>query len=370
MATSVGTDRVKVVFKESIDLLTGAMFATVLEFFAALSRTPPPRAMVVMPSDSRTAQKLKLQLQAWQKEGALEAWSHATRRLLLVSIDHDLIGARFRGPHLALAAVDLAHVGVGARGLEALELFGGGIEAQHGLRGPLRGPDLVGLVHVDRVELSALAGRLPHRPFAALRFVAAEIPRVPFGHPDRSLGVGPHAPRALVARRRLDDRGGAGSAVDARDVRAGERRVVHRAVRGGLDAVGAAAPRRFEYLHVAGLRIEAAIDAALPGEPEHALQIEGGGVEVGVARVVGQLPHLDLLRIGTTARVHSHDGILPAVGEPHSTIRPRYDAVRRGARAQGNEIEFSALGIEDAELAAALHRDPHRAVGRGKFDFV
>src|ERR1051326_7993475 len=70
MATSVGTDRVKVVFKESIDLLTVDMFATVLEFFGSLYRTPTPRAMVVMPSDSRTAQKLKLQLQALHKEGA------------------------------------------------------------------------------------------------------------------------------------------------------------------------------------------------------------------------------------------------------------------------------------------------------------
>jgi hypothetical protein len=78
MATSTGTDRVKIVFKESIDLLTVDMFATVLEFFGSLYRTPTPRAMVVTPSDSRTAQKLKLQLQAWQKEGALDAWSHAT----------------------------------------------------------------------------------------------------------------------------------------------------------------------------------------------------------------------------------------------------------------------------------------------------
>ena len=78
MATSFGTDRVKVVFKESIDLLTVDMFATVLEFFGSLYRTPTPRAMVVTPSDSRTARELRLQLQAWQKEGALEAWSHAT----------------------------------------------------------------------------------------------------------------------------------------------------------------------------------------------------------------------------------------------------------------------------------------------------
>src|SRR5262249_33169690 len=147
---------------------------------------------------------------------------------------------------------------------------------------------------------------------------------------------------------------------DARDVRAGERGVVHRTVGGGLNAVGAAAARRLEYFHVAGFRIEAPVDPALPGEPEHALQIERRGVEVGVARVLGQLPDLDLPCLG----VHTHDGVLAAVGEPRGAVRARDHAVRRGARAQGNEIEFPALGIEDAELAAALHRDPHRAVGR------
>ena len=74
----MGTDRVKVVFKESIDPLTVDMFATVLAFFGSLCRSPTPRAMVVTPSDALTARKLNLQLQAWQKEGALEAWSHAT----------------------------------------------------------------------------------------------------------------------------------------------------------------------------------------------------------------------------------------------------------------------------------------------------
>jgi hypothetical protein len=70
-------DRVRVVFKESIDLMTVDMFATVLEFFGSLSRTAS-RALVVMPSDARTARDLKRQLEAWEKQGALESWSHAT----------------------------------------------------------------------------------------------------------------------------------------------------------------------------------------------------------------------------------------------------------------------------------------------------
>jgi hypothetical protein len=72
------SDRVKVVFKESVDLMTVDMFATVLEFFGSLSRTQAARALVVMPSDARTARDLKRQLEAWKKEGALESWSPAT----------------------------------------------------------------------------------------------------------------------------------------------------------------------------------------------------------------------------------------------------------------------------------------------------
>src|SRR5688500_6865530 len=78
-----------------------------------------------------------------------------------VAVHDDLVGGRLGRPYLAFAAVDLAHVGVGAGGAEGLELLAGRVEAQHRLRGPLRGPHLVGLVHVHRVDLRALARRLP-----------------------------------------------------------------------------------------------------------------------------------------------------------------------------------------------------------------
>jgi len=75
----MSTGRVKVVFRESIDLPTVNMFATVLEVFGSLYRTQTaPRAIVVMPSDERTARDLQLQLAEWEKEGVLESWSHAT----------------------------------------------------------------------------------------------------------------------------------------------------------------------------------------------------------------------------------------------------------------------------------------------------
>ena len=74
----MGTGRVKVVFRESIDLQTVEMFATVLEVFGSLYRTQTARAIVVTPSGVRTARDLKLQLAEWEKEGAVESWSHAT----------------------------------------------------------------------------------------------------------------------------------------------------------------------------------------------------------------------------------------------------------------------------------------------------
>ena len=67
-----------------------------------------------------------------------------------------------------------------------------------------------------------------------------------------------------------------------RDVVAGERGVPDLAVRRRGDAVGADALRRLPGVDLAGRRIDAAVDAVLPGEPEDALAVEGRGVEVGV----------------------------------------------------------------------------------------
>lgn len=69
---SVG--RVKVVFKDSVDLRTMDMFATVLEIFGALYRTQAARSIVVMPSNPRSARNLEVQLAEWEKEGTVESW--------------------------------------------------------------------------------------------------------------------------------------------------------------------------------------------------------------------------------------------------------------------------------------------------------
>jgi hypothetical protein len=53
---------------------------------------------------------------------------------------------------LFIGGIAEAHVGGRARGFEALELAGLRIEAQHRLRAPLRHPDLVGFVDVDRIH--------------------------------------------------------------------------------------------------------------------------------------------------------------------------------------------------------------------------
>ena len=55
------------------------------------------------------------------------------------------------------------------------------------------------------------------------------------------------------------------------------------AIRRGGNTVGTGAARRVEHRHRAGFGIESAIDAVLPGKPDHALAIKGCSVEVGVA---------------------------------------------------------------------------------------
>src|SRR5437879_9055797 len=168
------------------------------------------------------------------------------------------------------------------------------------------------------------AGRLPLRPLAGSRLVAAEVARVPLRHPQAALRVRPHAPRALAARRRLDHRRGAARRVDARDVRAGERGVVQHALRGHVDAVRAAALRRVEYFHLAAARIEAAVDAALAGKPVHAVLVEDRGVEIGVAAAFGQRLHQSHhrdLRPARRALVYRPERHLRP---PRSAQRPAY----------------------------------------------
>src|SRR5205085_3896947 len=104
----------------------------------------------------------------------------------------------------------------------------------------------------------------------------------------------------------------AGRGIDARDVIAGERGVPDLARWRGGDAVGAVALRRLPGVDLAGSRIDAAVDAALAGEPERAVLVEGRGVEVRVLKTLRQREQLHLARL----RIDARDRVLPAFGNP------------------------------------------------------
>src|SRR3546814_14571742 len=65
-----------------------------------------------------------------------------------------------------------------------------------------------------------------------------------------------------------------------------------------------------DLVHLAGVGIDAAVDAVLAGEPELAVAVEGRGVEVGVAALAGQGIALD----GMSLRIDADDSVEPAVG--------------------------------------------------------
>src|ERR1700740_2772953 len=71
-----------------------------------------------------------------------------------------------------------------------------------------------------------------------------------------------------------------------------------------------------EHRHPAGFWIEPAIDAILPGEPQHALVINTRRVEVGVPPLLGQRKELHRACRGIDPR----DRVLPAFGDPGGTV--------------------------------------------------
>ena len=109
----------------------------------------------------------------------------------------DVLGAALRQPHLAGAAVDLAHVGAGTREGEALEALAPGIEAEDRVAAEVADPDLVAAVDPDRVGPRAVAGQAPLAPAARRRIVDREVAAQPFADPDAAAAVAPDAARAL-----------------------------------------------------------------------------------------------------------------------------------------------------------------------------
>src|SRR5438034_1399878 len=123
----------------------------------------------------------------------------------------DAVVARLRGPDLARPAEDLPDVRAPPVAREHLELLGGRLEADDRVGAEVAEPHDVLLVHVHGVRARALAGQPPHLPRLRPRIVHAHVAGVPLADPDPALAVGPHAPRALILRRRLDDGRGAPS---------------------------------------------------------------------------------------------------------------------------------------------------------------
>ena len=177
---------------------------------------------------------------------------------------------------------------------------------------------------------------------------------VPFADPDAALRIRPHAARALV--RGSQARPSWRCRSQDRSLRCGCRRasVPDVALRRDGHAVAAASARRLPHLHVAGLRIEPAVVAALAGEPVDAGLVERRGVEIGVV-LERQLEHRDLVVV-----VDAHDRVLPAVRDPRGLVRPDDHAMRRGARPEVDQLVGAVARIEPAELAVALAVEPHR----------
>jgi len=74
----IGATRIKVIFKQSVDLSTVQLFAVMLEVFGGVYRTQNPRSIGVVPADARKASGLRLQLAECESEGAVESWRPAT----------------------------------------------------------------------------------------------------------------------------------------------------------------------------------------------------------------------------------------------------------------------------------------------------
>src|SRR5579864_5467351 len=187
---------------------------------------------------------------------------------------------RLRAPHLALASVELAHRGAAMRALVALELLARGIEAQDRILAEIAHPHRVMLVDINGIGQRVLAGHAPGAPRVGRGIEARELARIPLGDPEPPLRIRPHAPRALTRRRRVDHLSGA-AGVETREIVARERDEIDIA-RGRLgDAVGARTARRAPDAQRTILEIEAAIDAALSGEPVMPARVENTGVEIG-----------------------------------------------------------------------------------------
>src|SRR5262249_28692783 len=105
--------------------------------------------------------------------------------------------------------------------------------------------------------------------------------------------------------------------------------------------------------------VETTVHPVLPGEPDSALLVERGGVEVDVTARLGQGParHLPGLRVDADDRVG------PTFGDPGRPVGADDHAVRRRSGAERDEIDLAWRGVEAAERTDPLRRVPGDTVG-------
>src|SRR2546427_4173430 len=132
--------------------------------------------------------------------------------------NNQLVGAGFGAPDFAVTAQELTHVRTGTRQREDLKRFLHWIEPHQRVRAEVAEPHLVLIVYIDGIGPRVLPRQLPFLPGIGGRLVPTQLSHVPLADPDVPLRIRPHSSRALVRRRRLDHRRGAGERVEARDV--------------------------------------------------------------------------------------------------------------------------------------------------------
>ncbi len=163
-----------------------------------------------------------------------------------------------------------------------------------------------------------------------------------------------------MPRRRLDHRRGTVLQIDLAKEAPRKRDVIDLTVRRGRDSIRSNALGRVPDRHRTGCRIETAVDAALSGEPDSPLAVEGCCVETGVGACSGQWPGLHLFGPGVDAEY----GVQAAVGDPSGTIGPDNYAMRRRALTQRYALDLAVLRIELTEHAGLLARVPDGSVRR------
>jgi len=103
------------------------------------------------------------------------------------------------------------------------------------------------------------------------------------------------------------------------------------------------------------------VDAALPREPEHAISVEGGCVEIGVAALLREREGLYVFGF----RIDPHDRVEAAIRDPGGAVGTDDHAMRRRLLAQFNLSDGACVGIEPPERSQALSSVPDRSVGGG-----